>query len=203
MMAQTMETSAKLTPKGERTRQRIVESAAALMYEHGVAKTTVEDVRSAAGVSSSQLYHYFHDKGELVHAVIARQTDRVVGAQERHHFDSIEGLRDWRDFVVRNVRRQRGRGGCPLGSLGSELADLDSRARGDVSLGFERWECALREGLRAMKARGDLDAATDPDELALATLSALQGGLLLAKIYRNVGPVEAALDAMITLIALS
>jgi AcrR family transcriptional regulator len=203
LMPLTEDTTAKLTPKGERTRQHIVESAAALMYEHGVAKTTVEDVRSAAGVSSSQLYHYFHDKEELVRAVIAQQTVSVLGVQRLQRFDTLEGLRDWRNFVVRGVRRQRGRGGCPLGSLGSELADLDSRARGDVSLGFQRWEKALREGLRAMKARGDLDATTDPDELALATLSALQGGLLLAKIHRNTGPVEAALDAMIALIALS
>jgi TetR/AcrR family transcriptional regulator, transcriptional repressor for nem operon len=197
------ESSAKLTPKGERTRRRIVERAASLMYEHGVAKTTVDDVRSAAGVSSSQLYHYFHDKDELIRAVIARQTDVIVGAQEQQAFDSLEGLREWREYVVRSVRRQRARGGCPLGSLGSELAEIDSRARGDVSLSFERWEIALREGLREMKARGALGVDTDPDDLALATLAALQGGLLLAKIHRSVRPVEVALDAMIELVALS
>jgi TetR/AcrR family transcriptional repressor of nem operon len=202
-VTQTKETVAKLTPKGERTRQRIVEGAAALIYEHGVANTTVDDVRSAAGVSSSQLYHYFRDKDELVRAVIAQQAYVVVGAQERHQFDSLEGLRNWREFVVRSVRRQRGRGGCPLGSLGSELADTDSGARGDVSLSFDRWEAAVRDGLRAMKARGALKVTTNPDDLALATLAALQGGLLLAKIHRSVKPVETALDAMIALIELS
>jgi AcrR family transcriptional regulator len=202
-MATTKATTAKLTPKGERTRQRIVEGAAALMYEHGVAKTTVEDVRAAAGVSSSQLYHYFRGKDELVRAVIAVQSDVVVGTQDRHYFDSLEGLREWRDFIVRSVRRQRARGGCPLGSLGSELADIESRARGDVSLGFERWAISLGNGLRAMKASGALKATTDPDELALATLAALQGGLLLAKIHRSERPVEVALDAMIALIAVS
>src|SRR6202453_613536 len=188
-MPQSKETVMKLTPKGERTRQRIVESAAALMYEHGVAKTTVDDVRAAAGVSSSQLYHYFDDKDELVRAVIGQQADNVMDAQEPYHFDTVEGLREWRDFVVRTARRQRGRGGCPLGSLGGELADIDSRARGDLSLGFERWANALEEGLRTMKARGALKAATDPGELALATLAALQGGLLLAKIHRDVIPL--------------
>jgi TetR/AcrR family transcriptional repressor of nem operon len=200
---QTKETIAKLTPKGERTRQRIVEGATALIYEHGVANTTVDDVRSAAGVSSSQLYHYFRDKDELVRAVIAQQARVVVGTQERHQFDSLEGLRNWREFVVRSVRRQRGRGGCPLGSLGSELADTDSGARGDVSLSFDRWEAAVRDGLRAMKARGALKVTTNPDDLALATLAALQGGLLLAKIHRSVKPVETALDAMIALIEMS
>ena len=48
-----------LTPKGERTRGRIVDAAARLIYERGVAGTTLENIRSAAGVSGSQLSHYF------------------------------------------------------------------------------------------------------------------------------------------------
>src|SRR6266567_1457316 len=54
----------RLTPKGERTRARIVEEAAALIHERGVAGTFLEDVKAAAGVSGSQLYNYFPDKDE-------------------------------------------------------------------------------------------------------------------------------------------
>ncbi len=73
----------KLTPKGERTRARIVEAAAKLIYEHGVAATTIEDVKAIAGVSSSQLYHYFADKEALVEAVIDRQANFLVDNQQR------------------------------------------------------------------------------------------------------------------------
>ncbi len=52
----------RLTPKGERTRARIVEEAAVLIHERGVAGTTLDDVKAAAEVSGSQLYHYFPDK---------------------------------------------------------------------------------------------------------------------------------------------
>ena len=37
----------RLTPKGARTRGRIVEEAAALIHERGVAGTTLEDVKVA------------------------------------------------------------------------------------------------------------------------------------------------------------
>ena len=72
----------KLTPKGVATSDRIVAAAAELIAERGVAGTTTEEVRNAAGVSSSQLYHYFKDKMALVRAVIAYQTDAVLGAQD-------------------------------------------------------------------------------------------------------------------------
>ena len=192
-----------LTPKGERTRQRIAATAAELMLERGVAGTTVEDVRKAAGVSSSQIYHYFADKHALVRAVIEFQTDTIVGSQEPilAALDSLQGLRAWRDFIVGNLRRTNCRGGCPIGSLGSELAETDTRARSDVAASFTRWEADIRGGLRAMHARGLLSPDANPDELALATLAALQGGLLLSQIQRTTRPLETALDAMLALIA--
>jgi TetR/AcrR family transcriptional repressor of nem operon len=49
----------RLTPKGRATRDRIVATAAQLMYDHGVAGTSLGDVYNAAGVSPSQVYHYF------------------------------------------------------------------------------------------------------------------------------------------------
>ena len=68
----------RLTPKGARTRARIVEAAAALIHERGVAGATLEDVKVAAEVSGSQMYHYFPDKNELVQAVIDYQADTIV-----------------------------------------------------------------------------------------------------------------------------
>ncbi|MBS1890316.1 MAG: helix-turn-helix transcriptional regulator, partial [Actinobacteria bacterium] len=65
----------RLTKKGAETRGRIVTAAAELIFERGVAGTGMEDIKEAAGVSSSQLYHYFADKPALVHAVIAHQSD--------------------------------------------------------------------------------------------------------------------------------
>ena len=71
----------KLTAKGARTRARIVEEAAALIHERGVAGTTLDDVKVAAEVSGSQMYHYFPDKNELVQAVIDYQAETIV----KHH----------------------------------------------------------------------------------------------------------------------
>ena len=46
-----------------------------------------------------------------------------------------------------------------------------------------------------MHDRGEL--RSDPDELALALLAALQGGLLLTQLRRDPEPLRAALDTVI------
>jgi TetR/AcrR family transcriptional regulator, transcriptional repressor for nem operon len=192
-----------LTRKGAQTRQRIVAAAAGLILQQGVAQTTLEDVRAEAKVSSSQIYHYFADKEALVLAVVDYQAEAVVG--EIHEpvlaaIEGIDGLRAWRDMIVSIQERGGCVGGCPLGSLGSELAELDHGARRRVAAGYRRWEAAIRNCLQAMHERGQLEPAADPDQLATAMLAALQGGLLLAQIERSVRPLAAALDAMIALI---
>ena len=103
--------TAKLTSKGRQTRQRIVVAAAELMFEGGVAGTTMEDVRAAAGVSSSQIYHYFTDKEALVRAVIEYQNEAVLGAQEPMlaRLDTLAGLRAWRDILVARQGSAAGR----------------------------------------------------------------------------------------------
>ena len=198
-MNTTSPSSRPLTRKGQETRQRIVDAAAGLIFRQGVAHTTIEDVRAAADVSSSQLYHYFDDKPALVRAVVDQQADTMVGGQENFDFSTLEGLRAWRDFVIAAQREHHCSGGCPIGSLGGQLAETDPDARAHLAEGFKRWEATIQSGLREMHARGELTA--DPNTLGLALLAALQGGLLLTKIKRDTAPLEAALDAMLELIA--
>jgi AcrR family transcriptional regulator len=190
----------RLTRKGQATRDRIVEAAAGLMFRQGAAGTTTEQVQAAAGVSASQIFHYFADKRALVRAVIAYQAEAVLTAQQPllARLDSMDALRAWADLYVSIEEQLEYEGGCPLGSLGGELAETDAAARRDVERGFARWEGAIRDGLRAMYARGDLRRSADPDALALALLTALQGGLLMTKIRRDPAPLKTVLDVVLT-----
>jgi AcrR family transcriptional regulator len=189
----------RLTAKGQATRERIVAAAAALMFERGVAGTSTDEVQARAGVSASQLYHYFADKRALVAAVIAWQTEAVVGGQEPLFaaLDSLEALGQWRDLIVALQVERRCAGGCPLATLAGELAEGDPEARSALRAGFHRWSAGIAGGLHRMRERGELRAQADPDRLAVAVLAALQGGLLLAQVDRSPAPLEIALDTVL------
>jgi AcrR family transcriptional regulator len=185
-----------LTRRGVATRQRIVEAAAKLTYQRGAGGTSLDEVMAESGTSKSQLYHYFVNKEALLLAVIEIQTERVLRAQSPYleRLDSVAALRRWRDAVVKMGEQQSGVGGCPIGSLASELAEESDAARKLLVKGFHLWETHLLRGFNAMRARGELSADADPRDLATATLSALQGGILLAQTYRTARPIRVALD---------
>ena len=189
----------RLTPKGERTRARIVQEAAVLIHERGVAGTTLDDVKAAAEVSGSQMYHYFPDKNDLLQAVIDYQADATVSNQRHADLGSAEGVQAWRDMVIYAAERVQAKGGCPLGSLGGQLAESDPEARSLIAAGFERWTTEISQGLRSLQASGQLPPGLDPDDLAVTLLATLQGGLLLAQVQRSTRPFETAVDTLLAL----
>jgi TetR/AcrR family transcriptional repressor of nem operon len=186
----------RLTRRGAATRARIVEAAADLVFVYGAAGTSLDDVMTASATSKSQLYHYFADKDALINEVIGLQTERVLAAQQPHlrQSDSMAGLQQWRDAIIEMNQVRGGVGGCPVGSLASELSDRSESARELLTRSFQTWESYLVAGLQAMRDRGELAAEADPAELAGALMAALQGGLLLAQTTRTTRPLELALD---------
>lgn len=188
----------KLTGKGQATRARILEHASEMIYAKGVHATNNEQLRHAAGISGSQLNHYFPTKESLVLAVISWQADRVLGLLRREQFDGfrdIEGFRRWADFYVGYERSYRE--GCSLGSLASEIIKTDLDVHDELAEAFDQWRGIFREGIESMQRSGRLSARADAGQLANLVLAAFQGGMLLAQVSRDLSPLRDALEAAI------
>lgn len=188
------------TPRGQAVRERIVDAAVKLTSERGVKRTSVDDVRDVAGVSGSQMSHYFHDKESLIRAVVVRQAESVMAVHqmpELGDLDSFAALYRWAGLFVRKLSQEGFRGGCALGSLAGDVIRAGSDTRSDVADGFDQWSKLLQHGLTAMRDRGELLPEADPEELAMGLLCALQGGALLAQLHRDGRPVRASLNTML------
>jgi AcrR family transcriptional regulator len=185
------------TSKGERTKARIAQAAADLVWERGVADVSLDDVRAATATSKSQLYHYFADKAALLREVVLVQSERNLDAQRPtlERLDTWAALERWCDEIVAAKARQDCRGSCRIGSLVTQLAETDPAAREELAAAFESWEGFLAAGLSAMRQRGIFIPDANPTELAVATMASLQGGLLLAQASRSTRPLRVALDA--------
>jgi AcrR family transcriptional regulator len=192
--------TAKLTPKGAATRARIVASGADLVLARGVGGTSLDDICSGTATSKSQLFHYFPGgKSELVGAIAAFQSERVLGAQQPFlgELDSWAAWQGWRDAVLAHYGSQP-HWGCPIGALATELIGNDPERAADVARHMDHWCGYLRAGLSRMRDAGLLRADADPDTLALSVFAALHGGLLLTQTMRSLKPLEAALDGALT-----
>lgn len=188
----------KLTDKGQATRARILEHAAELIYSQGVHATNNEQLRRAAGISGSQLNHYFPTKESLVRAVVEWQAERVLTfhrSERFTRFESLDSLREWAAYYVAYEHSYQE--GCSLGSLASEIIKTDLDVRTELTNAFDQWRDIFRDGLERMRRLGRISAEADPTRLANLLLSAHQGGMLLAQVARDVAPLKDALGAAI------
>ena len=84
----------------EATRQRILEAAAALYGERGVAATTIHAVAERADVSRGTIVHHFGTGDGLIEAVL----DHVVGMIDMPDERVLDGITDPGERIRRFVR---------------------------------------------------------------------------------------------------
>jgi TetR/AcrR family transcriptional regulator, transcriptional repressor for nem operon len=184
------------TGRGRASRERIVERAAELFAERGVAATSLDEVLTAAGAGKSQLYHYFRDRDELVEAAVGLRCVQVLAGltQALGAVASLAELEQALAGFAAEFERM-GLPGCPIGSLAAEVAKHNEDARLQTAAAFDAWEQLFADALERMRDRGELRADASPGDMATALLASLEGGMMLSQTRKNPASLRIAVAA--------
>ena len=184
------------TGRGRASRERIVERAAELFAERGVAGTSLDDVLTAAGAGKGQLYHYFSGRDELVAEAVGLRCTQVMAGltQALGSVASLAGLTQALAGFVAGFE-QMGMPGCPIGSLAADVAESNEGARQQAAAAFDAWERLFADALERMRQQGELRADASPAVLATALLASLEGGMVLSQTRKDAASLHVAVDA--------
>jgi AcrR family transcriptional regulator len=180
------------------TRWRILEAAMHLFWEKGYGSTSIADILARAGVNSGSLYHFFPGKQDLLVAVL----DTYIGGIRqmllepawRGVDDPIEKIWKLMDGYREALVQTECSYGCPIGSLALELHEPDPAVRERLAKNFSNWTDAIEECLVAAGER----VPPDVDKRALAefVLTTMEGGVMLARSYRDIGYFDRAIGEL-------
>lgn len=161
------------------TRDRIVEAADLLFYQHGFEATSFADIAANVGISRGNFYHHFKTKDDILDGVINRRlanTEQMLDRWEISGTDPAERIRCFIHILIVNGEKIR-KFGCPVGTLSSELAKLNHAAKSDATALFtlfRSWLCRQFERL---------GFGERSDELAMHILGRSQGVATLANAF--------------------
>jgi len=183
------------TGRGRASRERIVERAADLFAERGIAGTSVDEVLAAAKAGKGQFYHYFRNRDELAAAAVGYRCAQVVDGLTDALGDvsSLAGLEQALAGFIAGFE-QTGLPGCPIGTLATEVAGRNEAARLQAAAGFDAWERLLADALERMRQRGELRADAQPAALATGLLASIEGGMVLSQVRQDVASLRIAVD---------
>ena len=182
---------------GARTRERIIDAAAGVLTDLGLARATTKEIARAAGVSEATLYKHFSGKEEMFVRVL---TDRLPGfaatvldAPERAEERAVaENLTEIARAAVRFYRQA-----FPMSAslfLERSLLQRHRTAMRELGTGPQRPGLRLAGYLHAERDRGRVAAHADPELAAALLLGAcFQLGFLTA--YEEAELDDAELDA--------
>jgi TetR/AcrR family transcriptional regulator, transcriptional repressor for nem operon len=185
-----------ITRRGRASRERIVERAAELFAERGIAATSVDEVIAAAGAGKGQFYHYFRSRDELAAAAVGYRCAQVVAGltEALGSVSSLAGLEQALAGFVAGFE-QAGMPGCPIGTLATEVAGRNEDARLQAAAGFDAWEQLLAGALERMCQRGELRADARPAVLATGLLASIEGGMVLSQARKDMASLRVAVEA--------
>jgi AcrR family transcriptional regulator len=179
------------------TRQRILETADRLFYQHGLRSVGIDRIIAEAAVAKMSLYNHFPSKDDLILAVLKYREEKIGeffgAAMEQHGQRTRDQLRaffaalkDW--FETPDFR------GCAFQNAAVELADpahAGTQFVRDHKRRFQQFLAGLVE-----EALGDRAAKIAP---AVGLL--VEGAIVTAVIQGGSDAAEVARDAVLKMVA--
>ena len=191
----TSTTGRTLGRRGAETRQRILDTLAAMIEAHGVREIRLSEVTREVGVSPPAFYQYFKDLDEALLALceqVSEQALEVRAALEPSWIDEA-GTDAARRFVdrfigywddhrpvlwVRNVAAQDG----------------DERFRSIRNRALEPISNELTRQITLAQAAGHVDASITPASLAIVLMSMVER---IGMMYPGVGSMGSSRDELV------
>jgi AcrR family transcriptional regulator len=172
----------------ERTRERLLQAAFREIHRKGFQSAGIDTILAATNVTKGALYHHFHNKEALGHAVVEEKIAKLT--QDRWLLPMLsEGQAiDILIGVVRRIpaRPQDVRAGCPLLLLSQEMSPLDEQFRKRLERLFLAWQEGVASLLRKGQSQGTVRRDLNADEAASFLVAMVEGYGSLAKNAQDV-----------------
>lgn len=170
--------------KAERTKQFIIEQAAPIFNEKGIAGTSVDDVLKAAKVAKGCLYNHFENKEALANETIDYLFERTTScislamSREKTAKGKIHAYLDYNKDPFNTITS----GGCPILNMAIESDDnspvIKEKTRKVIITGQKGFSDILLKGIED----GEYSSSLNTVEFAFKMFAAIEGATMMCRI---------------------
>ena len=179
--------------KGRDTRKKMLVSAAEVMRERGAAGVTIDAVLARSGAPRGSVYHHFPEGRNQILAEALQYSGESITAiiDDAVDWGGKALLREFVEFWERSTHRGRfHRRAAPWWQQRSGSADDDPELSAEAGVILGRWCTALTRAF-VTDGFGRPDAAS----LAVMSVAALEGAIVLSRSTRRVSPLRQVGDS--------
>jgi TetR/AcrR family transcriptional repressor of nem operon len=180
------------------TRERLLDAAQRLVFEHGFGSTTVDAVLAETGASKGSFFHYFPTKAELGRALVERYAaadaalfDQLMEAAEAVSDDPARQLVAFvAGFEEATVDMVAVQPGCLFVSFIYDAGVAGPATDEIMTDAILLWRHKIQEKLEAAVASRPSTPPVDLTSLADQAFTIFEGGYLLARAVGDPGALR-------------
>jgi AcrR family transcriptional regulator len=177
-----------LITKGERTRNAILERAAALATEEGLEPLSIGRLAEATGMSKSGLFAHFGSKEELQLATVDHAASLFVAEVIDPARAAPKGMaRVWAlcDRMIDYDERQVFPGGCFFAATSSEFNNRPGAVRDRIEEMMRSWLSYLEHAVEQAQEAGELDPGLSARQIAFQLDAFAQASNAQFQLFRD------------------
>lgn len=170
----------------EKTRQFIIEKAASIINQKGMAGTSISDIMAATKLAKGGIYGNFENKDEIcreVFAYLMKQLNDsislVLQSKPTPREKLLALLDHYRELAVNNM------GGCPMQNFGTESDDTDPAIQSLVADAVRSTQNRLSQLIKDGIQAGEFKDSVNPKEMGIKIFALVEGGILTSRVFGN------------------
>jgi TetR/AcrR family transcriptional repressor of nem operon len=173
--------------KADKTRQLIIEQAALIFNEKGIAGTSVDDVLRASKVAKGCLYGHFDSKEELSYACV----DYLFGTMTERRTRAFSKHRTARGKIYAFMEMNKTplnsyfSGGCPIVNFSTESDDTNPVIKRKVKEMLETVISLFTQILQSGIVSGEFSDKLIPEEFAVKMLFTIEGANAICRVLNS------------------
>lgn len=173
------------------SRERILNTAEAMILERGLAGTTIEDIIDKAAITKGGFFYHFDGKLSLARALVKRyiEMDSRMFQELSERADSLSEDPLQQALIFLNLFAESVAGltqvhpGCVVAAFAYETQQVDDEVRRLMEQGMLDWRDMIAARLLAIVQKYPPCIEVDINALADMFNSTLEGGIILARVY--------------------
>jgi TetR/AcrR family transcriptional regulator, transcriptional repressor for nem operon len=182
------------------TRKKILSAGADIVLHKGFNHTGIQEILSASEVPKGSFYFYFNSKEDFGLQLIDYYRERIAAGIEKYGKDKpddpVSKLRYMFEWSFEVLRQNDFKGGCPIGNLSLEMADINEKFRVRLDESITVIKNRIRQLIDQAKERNGINGCLDSQMLSDFIFSSWEGTLLLMKVSKCTGPQESFLHVV-------
>ncbi|MBZ5604807.1 MAG: TetR/AcrR family transcriptional regulator [Acidobacteriia bacterium] len=172
--------------KGDQTRQKIVEAAAAMFNQRGYEGASLAYLMEKTGLKKGGIYRHFTSKEELAAEAFDYNWTVARRARMEHIDPESAGVERLKQLIANFIEyRSPVPGGCPILNYAIDSDDGNPLLRERVSKALRGWTRRIESLVREAIERGEVSAGTDPKTVATLIIATLEGALMISRLDRS------------------